>query len=73
MQHRAPTSLRPPTLQEVIRGMVGVPRAIASWRARRSVSPAWTITAALIAGEPDDFLGQFRRNSHLTAAVRFSY
>ncbi|MFO7298269.1 MAG: iron ABC transporter permease [Pseudomonadota bacterium] len=48
MQHRAPTSLRPPTLQEVIRGMVGVPRAIASWRARRSVSPAWTITAALI-------------------------
>nr|PZN83944.1 MAG: iron ABC transporter permease [Pseudomonadota bacterium] len=28
--------------------MVGVPRAIASWRARRSVSPAWTITAALI-------------------------
>src|SRR5690554_5964205 len=50
MQHRAPTSLRPPTLQEVIRGMVGVPRAIASWRARRSVSPAWTITAALILG-----------------------
>ena len=30
--------------------MVGVPRAIASWRARRSVSPAWTITAALILG-----------------------
>lgn len=32
-----------------------------------------TVTAVGIAGEPDDFLGQYRRNSHLTAALRYSF
>ena len=32
-----------------------------------------TITASLIRGEPDDFLGQYSRNSHLTLALRYSF
>src|SRR5690606_7947774 len=47
-QHRAPSTLRPPSLQEVVRSMVGVPRAIASWRARRRSSPVWTAAVALV-------------------------
>jgi hypothetical protein len=27
----------------------------------------------LIRGDPDDFLGQYRRNSHLTATLRYSF
>jgi len=37
----------------------------AHWRA--------TISGALIRGEPDDFIGQYRLNSHLTVAVRYSF
>ena len=37
----------------------------AHWRA--------TVTGVGIAGEPDDFLGQYQRNSHLTAALRYSF
>src|SRR5690606_5432432 len=48
MQQRAPSTLRPPSLQEVVRSMVGVPRAIASWRARRRSSPVWTAAVALV-------------------------
>ena len=35
----------------------------------------WRATAAvaLIGGEPDDFLGQYRRNSHVSLALRYSY
>jgi hypothetical protein len=32
-----------------------------------------TFTGALIRGEPDDFLGQYRRNSHLSASLRYSF
>jgi hypothetical protein len=32
-----------------------------------------TVTASLIRGEPDDFLGQYSRNSHVTAALRYSF
>ena len=32
-----------------------------------------TVTAAVIAGRADDFLGQYRRNSHLTFALRYSF
>jgi len=32
-----------------------------------------TMTATLIRGEPDDFLGQYRRNSHLRLALRYSF
>jgi hypothetical protein len=32
-----------------------------------------TVTASLIRGEPDDFLGQYSRNSHATLAVRYSF
>lgn len=32
-----------------------------------------TITGGLIRGRPDDFLGQFRRNSHVIAALRYSF
>jgi hypothetical protein len=32
-----------------------------------------TVTASLIRGEPDDFLGQYRRNSHATVALRYSF
>lgn len=37
----------------------------AHWRA--------TLGAALIGGAPDDFLGQYRRNSHLNLRVRYSF
>jgi hypothetical protein len=32
-----------------------------------------TITGAAIRGQSDDFLGQYRRNSHLTFALRYSF
>jgi hypothetical protein len=32
-----------------------------------------TITATLIRGEPDDFLGQYRRNSHFSFVLRYSF
>ncbi|MBE3132820.1 MAG: hypothetical protein IMZ55_05055 [Acidobacteria bacterium] len=32
-----------------------------------------TIRLDVIRGRPDDFLGQYRRNSHLTATVRYSF
>jgi hypothetical protein len=32
-----------------------------------------TVTGALIRGEPDDFLGQYRLNSHLTFGLRYSF
>ncbi len=48
MQERPSTALRPPSLQDIVRGMTGVPRAIANWRARRRSSPAWTAAVALV-------------------------
>ena len=35
----------------------------------------WRVTAAgvLIGGEPDDFLGQYRRNSHGSLVLRYSF
>jgi hypothetical protein len=32
-----------------------------------------TIAGAAIAGQSDDFLGQYHRNSHVTASVRYSF
>ena len=32
-----------------------------------------TAAAALIRGEPDDFIGQYRRNSHLSLSARYSF
>ena len=32
-----------------------------------------TLAATLIRGEPDDFLGQYRRNSHIAVALRYSF
>ena len=32
-----------------------------------------TVTGTLIRGEPDDFLGQYRRNSHLVFSFRYSF
>ena len=32
-----------------------------------------TIGSALARGEPDDFLGQYRRNSHVSLALRYSF
>jgi hypothetical protein len=32
-----------------------------------------TVSAALIRGEPDDFFGQYRLNSHATLALRYSF
>lgn len=32
-----------------------------------------TVTGTVIRGEPDDFLGQFRRNSHAGVSVRYSF
>jgi hypothetical protein len=32
-----------------------------------------TLSAVGIAGKPDDFLGQYRRNSHIKAALRYSF
>jgi len=33
----------------------------------------FTVTGVAIAGHSDDFLGQYRRNSHVAAAVRYSF
>lgn len=33
----------------------------------------WTMSGAVIAGSDDDFLGQYRRNTHLTASLRYSF
>ncbi len=32
-----------------------------------------TVAAAVLAGHSDDFLGQYHRNSHVTASVRYSF
>jgi hypothetical protein len=32
-----------------------------------------TLGGALIRGEPDDFIGQYNRNSHVTLALRYSF
>jgi hypothetical protein len=32
-----------------------------------------TITGVLIAGDRDDFIGQYRRNSHVRLTVRYSF
>jgi hypothetical protein len=32
-----------------------------------------TVTAVLLTGEPDDFIGQYRRNSHVRLTIRYSY
>ena len=32
-----------------------------------------TLTGALVRGQPDDFIGQYRRNSHVTLALRYSF
>ena len=32
-----------------------------------------TLAGALIRGEPDDFLGQYRRNSHVSLTLRYSF
>ena len=32
-----------------------------------------TVSASLVRGDADDFLGQYRLNSHLVAALRYSY
>ena len=32
-----------------------------------------TIGGTLIRGEPGDFLGQYRRNSHVSVALRYSF
>jgi hypothetical protein len=37
----------------------------AHWRA--------TVSGVVIAGEPDDFLGQYQRNSHIRAVLRYSF
>jgi hypothetical protein len=41
----------------------------------RATGQHWrtTVTAALIRGEPDDFLGQYRRNSHVATSLRYSF
>jgi hypothetical protein len=31
------------------------------------------VTAVLIRGEPADFIGQFRLNSHLALSLRYSF
>ena len=40
-----------------------------------AIGQRWRVTAAgvILAGAPDDFLGQFDRNSHVTTALRFSF
>jgi hypothetical protein len=32
-----------------------------------------TVSGSLVRGEPDDFIGQYRLNSHLTLALRYSF
>ena len=41
----------------------------------RAAGQHWrtTVTGALIRGEPDDFLGQYRRNSHVAMSLRYSF
>jgi hypothetical protein len=33
----------------------------------------WTMRGVVIAGSDDDFLGQYRRNTHMTASLRYSF
>jgi hypothetical protein len=33
----------------------------------------WTVTGTVVAGQEDDFLGQYHRNSHMTASLRYSF
>jgi hypothetical protein len=33
----------------------------------------WTVTGTAIAGRDDDFIGQYHRNSHVTASIRYSF
>lgn len=33
----------------------------------------WTVAIAGLGGDPDDFLGQYRRNSHVAAGLRYSF
>lgn len=33
----------------------------------------WTVAGAVIRGDEDDFIGQYRRNSHLLATLRYSF
>jgi hypothetical protein len=33
----------------------------------------WTVAAVVIGGDPTDFIGQYRRNSHLLATLRYSF
>jgi hypothetical protein len=57
--------------------LVGARRARRPGRAEYSQAEGqhWrvTIAAALIRGEPDDFLGQYRRNSHFSFVLRYSF
>jgi hypothetical protein len=41
----------------------------------QAVGQHWraTVTFSLIRGKPDDFLGQYRRNSNLTVFVRYNF
>lgn len=41
----------------------------------QAYGPHWRATAAaiVVGGAPDDFLGQYRRNSHISFALRYSY
>ena len=32
-----------------------------------------TVTAVVLTGERDDFIGQYRRNSHVRLTIRYSY
>lgn len=47
MSHLPPTGVRP-DLGDVLRALGDVPRRLASWRARRRASPAWTAAVAVI-------------------------
>lgn len=49
MQDHAPPAQRPPSLQDIARAIAGVPRALATWHATSTSSPAWTIAVAVIA------------------------
>ncbi len=63
-------------------------RVALEWAVRRTLAGLWlrgeyseafgahwrvTLTGSLIRGASDDFIGQFHRNSHLSAAWRFSF
>lgn len=45
------------------------------WEFSQALGARWRATAGfvLIRGEPTDFLGQYRRNSHFTIAFRYSF